>query len=369
MTVPTIASLPTPAAVVDLDVMEANLARMAGYTARHGLRLRPHIKTHKSPRLAAEQLRLGAVGLTVATLREAVVMGSVGGELLLAYPPVGDWRLDALMRLARDTAVSVALDSAEALAGLGAAAARAGVRITVLVEFDAGMRRCGVSTPAGAVALARRIAAHPGLEFGGLLFYPGHIRDAVPEQTGALRVLAADVARYIEALRAADLAPAVVSGGSTPTAYASHEVPGVTEIRPGTYIFNDRTTALMGACAWEDCAFTVLATVISTAVPGAAVIDAGSKALFREEVRGRGTGFGALLDRPAIPVAGLSEEHGILDLSGSDWRPRIGERVRVVPNHVCVAVNLHREIAGVRGDAIVGRFPVAARHWDPGPTR
>jgi D-serine deaminase-like pyridoxal phosphate-dependent protein len=366
---PTLAHLPTPAAIVDLDVMEANLARMAGYAARHGLRLRPHVKTHKSPRLAAEQLRLGAAGLTVATLREAVTMRPVGGELLLAYPPVGDWRLAALTRIARDSPVAVALDSADALAGLGAAAARAGVRVTVLVEFDAGMRRCGVMRPADAVDLARRAAGHPSLEFGGLLFYPGHIRDAVPEQAAALRALAEELAGYIEALKQAGLEPAVVSGGSTPTAFASHEVPGITEIRPGTYVFNDRTTALLGACAWHDCAFTVLATVVSTSVPGAAVIDAGSKALSREEVRSRGAGFGALLDRPGVAVAGLSEEHGILDLSGSDWRPRIGERVRVVPNHVCVCVNLQKEVLGVRGDTVVSRWPVSARHWDPGTTR
>src|SRR5690606_29142862 len=157
-----------------------------------------------------------------------------------------------------------------------------------------------------------------------------------------LRRLAADLAALIDRLADAGLPPTVVSGGSTPTAFGSDRIPGLTEIRPGTYIFNDRTTAVIGACEWDDCAYTVLATVVSTAVPGQAVVDAGSKALSREELRApNATGFGALLDRPEVQVRALSEEHGILDLSQTDWRPRIGDLVRIVPNHVCVSVNLH----------------------------
>jgi D-serine deaminase-like pyridoxal phosphate-dependent protein len=153
----------------------------------------------------------------------------------------------------------------------------------------------------------------------------------------------------------------VVSGGSTPTLWRAHEVPGLTEIRPGTNIFNDRTTAVVGACSWDECAYSVLATVVSTSVPGQVVVDAGAKALAKEELRGEGGGFGCLLGRPEIVVKGLSEEHGVLDLSGTDWRPRVGEQVRIVPNHVCVSVNLHERLWGVEGERVVERWEIAGR--------
>jgi len=157
-----------------------------------------------------------------------------------------------------------------------------------------------------------------------------------------------------------------VSGGSTPTAWRSHEIAGVTEIRPGTYIFNDRTTEAIDACSREDLAYTVLATVVSTAVPGQCVVDAGSKALSSDTIRASGRdGFGELLDRPEVTVARMSEEHGVLDLSRSDWRPRAGERVRIVPNHVCVSLNLQPTLHGVRDDRVIHSWPPDARGWTP----
>jgi D-serine deaminase-like pyridoxal phosphate-dependent protein len=154
-----------------------------------------------------------------------------------------------------------------------------------------------------------------------------------------------------------------VSGGSTPTMWNTHELFGVTEFRPGTYVYNDRTTAAIGACDWDDCAFTVLATVVSTAVPNQAVIDAGTKALGREPMRGTDAadGFGCIFGRPDVIVKSMSEEHGILDLSSSDWRPQVGDKVRVIPNHVCIVVHLNDVIAGIRGDAVETTWPVAAR--------
>lgn len=358
----TLDALETPAAVVDLDRMAANLDRMAAYVRAHGLALRPHIKTHKTPELAAEQLRRGAVGVTVATPREAEVMAAVADDILVAYPPVGRQRLERLLALPERVRLTVALDSAEALAALDAAARDAGREVGVLVELDLGMRRCGVPTPEAAVALARAAAEARGVAYRGVMFYPGHIREPVDEQGPALERLNADLARFLDALAAAGLEPATVSGGSTPAAFASHTIDGLTEIRPGTYIFNDRTTALIGACSWDDCAYTILATVVSTAVPGQAVVDAGSKALAREEIRAPGaTGFGALLDRPDVVVRATSEEHGILDLSHTDWRPRVGDRVRIVPNHVCVSVHLHDRLWGVRGDEVMAEWTVAAR--------
>lgn len=353
--------LETPVPVVDLDRMALNLDRMAAYATLHGLQLRPHVKTHKSPRVAAEQLRHGAVGLTCATLREAEVMSEVCDDILVAYPPVGAARLERLARLPDTVRVAVAADDAAALPALSIAAKLGRRRFDVHVEIDTGMQRVGVSTPEKAIALARTISETPHLRFSGVLFYPGHIRQRVEEQASPLVQLTTTLARYTDALRDAGLAAGVVSGGSTPAAWRMHEVSGVTEVRPGTYVYNDRTTATIGACDWDDCALTVLATVVSTSVKGQAVIDAGTKSLGREPLRGDGDGFGALLDHPEVVVARMSEEHGILDISKTSWRPRLGEQVRIVPNHVCIVVHLFDEIIGVRGHAVETRWPVAAR--------
>lgn len=353
--------LETPVPLVDVDRMHANLRRVSEYCRSHGLAWRPHAKTHKSPALAAEQVRVGAVGVTVATPREAEVMAQTVDDLLLAYPPVGQAKLRRLMALPERVRLTVGLDSAEALRELAAAARQAGRRVGVLVEVDAGMGRVGVQSAADAVALARAAADEEGVEYRGMMFYPGHVRDRVERQDDAIGALSDRMAGVQRALEDAGLAPGVVSGGSTPTFWRSHQIAGLTEVRPGTSIFNDRTTAEIGACGWDENAYSVLATVVSTAVPGQAVVDAGSKALSKEEIRADTVGYGALLDRPEIVVKSVSEEHGILDLFGTDWRPKIGERVRIVPNHVCVSVNLHERLYGVRGDEVVEVWDVAAR--------
>jgi D-serine deaminase-like pyridoxal phosphate-dependent protein len=353
--------LETPVPVVDLDRLAHNLDRMAAYATLHGLRLRPHVKTHKSPRIAAEQLRLGASGLTCATLREAEVMAEVCDDLLLAYPPVGAARLERMARLPDGVQLTVAADDGDALDALSLAARLGHRTVNVLVEVDLGMHRVGVSTPEKAVALARQIERTPALHFSGLQFYPGHIRAHVDAQDAALLQLGRDLEAYTDALRTVGLPPQIISGGSTPAAWRMHELPAVNEVRPGTYVYNDRTTAQIGACHWDDCALTVLATVVSIAVPGQAVIDAGTKALGREPLRAEGDGYAALLDHPEVVVSRMSEEHGILDLSRTAWRPRLGEQVRLVPNHVCIVVHLFDEIIGVRGDAVETRWAVAAR--------
>jgi len=353
--------LETPVPLVDLDRLEANLDRMAGYVALHGLRLRPHVKTHKSPRIAAEQLRRGAVGVTCATVREAEVMAEVCDDVLLAYPPVGAARLARMMRLPERVRLGVALDDGGVLPALAQAARAAGRTVDVYVEADMGMHRVGVQGPDDAVSIARQIEASPSLAFGGLMFYPGHIRGNTADQGPALARLGEQLAEYTGALAHAGLPAPTVSGGSTPAAWHMHDVPGLTEVRPGTYVYNDRTTAEIGACAWDDCALTILATVVSTAVPGQVVVDAGAKALARDPLRAEGDGWGALLDRPDVRVVRMSEEHGVLDVSHTDWRPRLGERVRIVPNHVCVVVHLFDACVGVRGGVVETRWPVAAR--------
>lgn len=344
--------------------MAANLDNMAGYVAQHRLSLWPHTKTHKTPELAREQLRRGASGLTVATLHEAEVMSRATRDLLLAYPPVGYPKLDRLVALAEQTNLTIAVDSREALSGVQAALRRSGARINVLVEIDAGMHRVGVASPAGAVAIANQVADSNHTDYAGVLFYPGHIREHVNEQKYVIAATRALINEFVTALVDAGLAPSRISGGSTPTAFASHQFEAVNEIRPGTYIFNDRTTAAIGACAWQDCAYSVLATVVSTSVAGQAVVDAGSKAVFKEALRGPDwPGFGALLDRPEVIVKSMSEEHGLLDLGKTEWRPHVGDRVRIVPNHVCVSVNLHERLWLLQNDEIVASYDIAARGW------
>ena len=220
---------------------------------------------------------------------------------------------------------------------------------------------------AAARGLAKRIQRSPSLTYEGIAFYPGHVREPVNAQDEAIEKLNRLLRQTLDALEAGGAAPRVVSGGSTPTLWQSHRLSGVTEIRPGTYVYNDRTTAEIGACAWDDCAFTVLATVISTAVPGQAVIDAGTKALGREPMRGTDAagGFGSLLDHPEVVVKGMSEEHGLLDLSRTTWKPRVGEIVRVIPNHVCIVVHLNDTMHGVRGDRVERTWPVDARGRAP----
>ena len=364
----TLDDLLTPAAIVDLDRMEANLNRMATYTRNAGVALRPHTKTHKTPEFAAEQIKRGAVGVTVATLREAEVMSAVADDILLAYPPVGAQKLKRLFELPDHVQMTVGLDSLEALQGLEAAARSHDRSIGVLVEIDAGMHRVGVAAPAQTLALARAVTESDILEWRGLMFYPGHIREHVSEQDAAIDQLNHTLDDHLAALAAENLIPAVISGGSTPAAFQSHKIGAITEVRPGTYIFNDRTTAAVGACAWDDCAYTVLATVVSTSVAGQAVVDAGSKALSREDIRGADApGFGQLLHRSEVVVKALSEEHGLLDLSRTNWRPKVGERVRIIPNHVCVSVNLHERLYGLRGDRIEASWLIRARNWSPAP--
>ncbi len=330
----------TPVAVVDLARVRANLDRVVSHLGAHGLCWRPHVKTHKSRALAEMQLAAGAQGLTVATPREGEVMAGVCRDLLLAHPPVGP-KARRVVGLPGEVRLRVALDSPEALADLAEAAGSEGREVEVLVEVDVGMGRVGVSEPARVVELARAVARRPPLRFSGILFYPGHIRMPAAEQEAALAEVGRSVEAALEALSRAGHPAAVVSGGSSPTLWQSHRIPGVTEIRAGTCIFHDRDMWSLGVCGLHEVAYTILATVVSVAVPGQAVVDAGSKALAREEFRGgSGGGYGVLLDRPDVVVRSVSEEHGILDLRDSDWRPRVGDRVRIVPNHVCVSVNL-----------------------------
>ncbi len=355
-----LASLETPVPLVDLDRLEANLGRMASHADTLGLALRPHVKTHKTPWIAGEQLGRGAVGVTCATTAEAEVMAEVTGDILFAHPPVHPGKLARLLALPEVVSPMVGLDSEEAVRLLAAGARERGREVGVLVELDLGMRRVGAQNPQDAVRLARRIEGESHLRYAGVMFYPGHIKGPVSEQGPALERLRNDLGGVLHALDREGLPAGIVSGGSTPTAGRTGEVEGMTEMRPGTYVYNDRITVATGSCSRDDCALTVLATVVSTAVPGQAVVDAGTKALGREPF-GDLAGFGELLDRPEVVVRAMSEEHGMLDLSETAWRPEVGEQVRIIPNHVCIVVHLNDLCVGVRGDRVERSWEVAAR--------
>lgn len=354
-------TLETPVPLVDLDKLERNLDRMADYASAHRLAVRPHIKTHKSPRIAEEQIRRGAVGVTCATLLEAEVMSEVCQNILLAYPPVGGAKLQRLLALPDHIELTVGLDSIEVAEGLSVAAGERGRTVGVYVELDLGMRRVGLSDAEDVLRLVRHLTERSPLVYRGIMFYPGHIRASVGHQDSEIADLNRRLGSVLEVLDRAGLLPRVVSGGSTPTITQAHKIQGLTEVRPGTYAYNDRLTFQAGAARWDDCALTVLATVVSTAVPGQAVIDAGTKALGREPAARPQDGFAALIDRPEVTVQRMSEEHGILDLGNTDWRPVVGEQVRLVPNHVCIVVQLHELIYGMRANRIETAWPVAAR--------
>jgi D-serine deaminase-like pyridoxal phosphate-dependent protein len=357
-----ISSIDTPALVVDLDIMERNLARVADYCGEHGLRLRPHTKTHKSTRIARRQLASGAAGLTVAKVSEAEVMlGAEPPDMLVAFPVIGRPKLDRLMEVARRTRVTVALDSIEAARQLSAAAHAAQVEVGVLVEVDAGLGRVGVG-PQEALPLAQCIQQLPGLSLQGLTFYPGHIKNLDDDGRAAL----AEVGRLLAALtgefRHAGVPVHIVSGGSTPTLFLSHTIPGLTEIRPGTYVFNDLNTVRSGGCAMEDCAAYILATVVSTARPGQIIVDGGSKTFSSDRpVTAGDVTFGHVLEAPQARFHKMNEEHGFIDVARAGRSFAVGDRVRIIPNHICVAVNLHERVYGVRAGRVEEVWEVEAR--------
>lgn len=355
--------LETPALVVDMDILENNLREMASYCAGHGLALRPHIKTHKIPALARMQIASGAHGITVAKLGEAEVMARAGlQDILIAYPIVGPGKLARLVALARTVRITVSTDALEVAREISRTAKEAGVTIRLVAEYDAGLRRCGVQTPGELVALAQEMTRLPGIEFLGILFFPGHIRAQPAEQLPILEQIDSRLREVQDKLFRWGISLKVVSGGSTPTAYQTHAMKTVTEIRPGTYVFNDMNTVSMGAAELSRCALTVHVTVVSTAVKGRAVIDGGSKTFSSDRLRGdEAPGFGYCVDLPELVLESMSEEHGHLNVGAASHPVRIGDRLRFIPNHVCTALNLHNEIWGARNGEVVERWEVEAR--------
>jgi len=365
MTSPTalrVSDLETPALVIDLDIMERNLGKLAEYSKKHALRVRPHTKTHKIPALARKQLDLGAAGLTVAKVGEAEVMlAAQPPDLLVAYPIVGSKKMQRLMQVAKKTSITVSLDSISVASHLSEAAQAAGTEIGVLAEVDMGMGRVGVP-PEQLLPLVQGIVRLPGLRFDGIAFYPGQIKSMDAEGEQALENLARTLEGILNNLRRAGFEPRIVSGGSTPTLFHSHRVPGLNEIRPGTYIFNDRNTVLSGACTLDECAASIMVTVVSTAKTGQMIVDGGSKTFSSDRPSaGAEVSFGRVMEAPEAVFTKMNEEHGYVELDRSARKFTVGERVRIIPNHVCVAMNLHECVYGIRGDAVEQVWRVEGR--------
>lgn len=355
--------LSTPALTVELDALERNLDRVAELCRRQGVGLRPHTKTHKTVEVSRLQFAHGAVGLTVAKVGEAEVMAGAGlDDILVAFPILGEEKLRRLAHLAQVRRLLLALDSEAAAQELSRAAAAQKASIGVLVEFDAGGRRCGLDPGPALVGLAKTIEKLPGLKFRGLMSYFGNVWGTPQERRAEAAHVAERVARGLAAFRAERMPVEIVSGGSTPSAEFAHLIPGLTEIRPGTYVYNDLNTYYQGACGLEDCAVRVVATVVSTAVPGRAIIDAGSKT-FSSNLLGSGpkSGYGYVVEAPDAPIVKLNEEHGLLDITQSRHSFHVGEVVTVIPNHVCATVNMHDEILTLRQGEAVGCWKIAAR--------
>jgi D-serine deaminase-like pyridoxal phosphate-dependent protein len=357
----------TPRLLIDVPKMRRNIEKMAGTAREHEVKLRPHVKTHKIPSIAREQLEAGAAGITVAKVSEAEVMAENGiRDIFIAYPLVTDSKIKRALRLSRRTSLTVGVDSVEGARRLSKMAVSDGCILDVRLEVDTGLRRTGILR-SEAVELASRIESLENLGLTGVYTYRGAVlKDGSPTldlktaglEEGELMVSVADRIRE----RGVEIED--VSVGSTPTAAFAGEVDGVTEIRPGTYVFYDRMQARLAVCSLEECAATVIATVVSRPAEDLAIIDGGSKTFATDVPPDKEPlnleGFGHVVGYPNAVLERLTEEHGMLHVT-NDNPLGVGDTVRIVPNHVCSTVNLHNEVFLTNGSGAVEWLEVTAR--------
>ncbi len=359
------ADLDTPSLVIDREILDRNLREMQQLADRAGINLRPHIKTHKCSSLARKQVALGACGIAVAKLSEASVMIEAGlGDIQIANQIVGGHKISKLVELSERASLACAIDSLENAVELSEAFVQAGRKLSVLVEIDTGLHRCGLADQDEIGRLYAQASTLPGLSVRGIMTHAGHSYAAKnSEEVGATgRAEGEAMVLIAENLRGAGLVVEVVSVGSTPTARHSALVKGVTELRVGNYVFNDLIQVALGTVPIERCALTVLTTVISVGSDGRSVIDAGTKALTNETgAHGNALvkGFGRTLQDPEVQVARLSEEHGILAPGYREFR--IGEQLQIIPNHACAVVNLFDQAALVDRSGAVEFLELDAR--------
>jgi len=357
----------TPRLLIDVPKMRRNIGKMASVARERGVKLRPHVKTHKIPAIAREQLEAGATGITVAKVSEAEVMAENGvRDIFIAYPLVTESKIKRALRLIRGTSLTLGVDSMEGARRLSKMAASDGRVLDVRLEVDTGLRRTGVSGDR-AVELASRIEPLENLNLTGIYTYRGAVlKDSSPTldlktaglEEGELMVSLA------ERIRERGIEVEDVSLGSTPTAAFAGVVGGVPEIRPGTYVFYDRMQARLGVCSLEECVATVIVTVVSRPSEDLAIIDGGSKTFATDVPPDKEPlnlkGFGHVAGYPDAILERLTEEHGMLRVP-SDRDLEIGDTIRIVPNHVCSTVNLHNEVFLTDGSGTVERMVVAAR--------
>jgi D-serine deaminase-like pyridoxal phosphate-dependent protein len=357
----------TPLVLIDVPGMDRNILAMAEIAEKNGVSLRPHVKTHKIPAIARKQVGAGAGGITVAKVSEAEIMANGGlDDIFIAYPVVTEAKIRRAMLLNERVRLILGVDSLEGARKLSSVAEGGGTAVEVRLEVDTGLKRTGVRVRE-AVELAGGISKLANLNLTGIYTYRGAVlENGAPTldlekagyQEGALMVSLANQMRE-RGIKLED-----VSLGSTPTAKYAAEVEGVTEIRPGTYVFYDRMQAEMGACSLEDCAARVLATVVSRPTPDLAIIDGGSKTFATDVQPGKEPlgleGFGHIIGHPAAVLERLTEEHGMLTLDEADDLG-VGETVEIVPNHVCSTVNLHDDVYLRSADDSIEKVRVAAR--------
>jgi D-serine deaminase-like pyridoxal phosphate-dependent protein len=355
--------LDTPLIAVDLDLLQRNIAEMAALAVSHGVALRPHAKTHKSPHIARLQLEAGAVGLTCAKLGEAEVLVDQGGvsDILIAYPIVGDIKIQRLLRLLDRARIIVAVDTHQAAAALSQAISANHRVLEIYLEVNTGQDRAGAHAGQEAVDLAMAVSRMPGLRLAGVMTHEGHAGFSSPDDIAAV---AQDAGHALvdtaERIRLQGIEVAQVSVGSTPASWFTPRVPGITEMRPGTYVFHDNNAFRHGRIGPDRCAARVVATIVSRPAPDRAVIDAGSKALALDPSPSH-PGHGYIVGNPGATIARLSEEHGVVTLPSAECGFDVGDRVEIIPNHICPAVNLTDELVIVRNGQVVDRWPVAAR--------
>ena len=353
----------TPALVVDLDAFERNLNKMAAFAAERGVRLRPHAKTHKCPTIARLQIAAGAVGQCCQKVgeAEALVRGGVR-DVLVSNEVVGMPKLRRLAALAHEATVGLCFDAASQVAAASQAAVEAGVVLGGLVEIEVGMQRCGVASPQAAVALAQRIADAPGLQFRGLQAYHGSAQHLATwqERRAAIDGAATVVRGTLDALRAAGLDCAFVSGAGTGT-FRMEGASGLwNELQAGSYLFMDTEYARIGGergGAYDEFAHSlfVLTTVMSTPAPDRAIVDAGLKSYSAEK------GFPWVHGRPGLEVTGVSDEHGRIRIAPDAPRLELGDKVMLIPGHCDPTINLHEWFVGVRNGRVETLWPITAR--------
>ena len=369
----TLGDLPTPAVLVEQSRVERNLDRMQAAALARGMRLRPHAKTHKSVALARLQVGHGAAGICCAKLGEAEVFADAGIEDIRLPYPLNPANAERVLALIDRTHLSFIVDHLDVARGWSRAIHGAGRTVDVLVKVDVGFHRCGIDPDAAnAKEFVVRVADMPGLRFRGLLSHAGHGYGAASEaEVEAVAVTEARLLRDLAALAGGDgVLVDEISVGATPTARYSLQQDGITELRPGNYIYYDRTQVGLGAAAWPDCALTVLARVVSRPAADRIVLDCGSKTLTNDLARGFGNaaGYGAILpsldaDAPddSLLVERLSEEHAVVKTLGGESTLQPGDLVRVVPNHSCVVSNLMDTVWVVDGADVVDQLEVSAR--------